>query len=209
MRKPTNKQVERLDALVTYDRQLFGFGISLAGIDEVGRGPLAGNVVAACVILPESPLVLVDDSKKLSAKRREVAFEEIMKIALFVGIGEATPEEIDTMNIKNATKCAMARAGKNAPATLCVVDAEKNLDLPYPQLSIIKGDATSYHVAAASIVAKVTRDAQMVELSKIYPGYGFETNMGYGTKAHVEALCKLGATPIHRKTFITKWSGEA
>ena len=207
MSQLTEKRIKRMHELVEYDRKVGAFGVSLAGMDEVGRGPLMGNVVAACVIMPEEPLILVDDSKKLSAKRRQTAYEQIMECALYIGIGEASPEEIDDINIKNATKLAMARAAEHVPASLCIVDAEKDLAVPFPILSIIKGDATSYHVAAASIIAKVTRDTQMLELAEKYPGYGWETNMGYGTKAHVEAICKLGPTPLHRKTFIRKWLG--
>ena len=209
MSKIMEKRLQRVQALVNYDKQFEAFGTTLAGMDEVGRGPLMGNVVAACVIMPKEPIFpWIDDSKKISAIKRELAYQQIMEHAKFIGIGQATPEEIDQINIKNATKLAMHRAAQNIPATLCIVDAEDNLDVPFKTLSIIKGDATSYNVAAASIVAKVTRDRQILEIAKKYPDYGFETNMGYGTKAHVEALCKIGITPYHRKTFVRKWSGE-
>lgn len=128
-----------------------------------------------------------------------------MKTAIYVGIGEATPEEIDRMNILNATKLAMERAAEKAPATLCIVDAVRDLYLPFPIMPVIKGDATSYHVAAASIVAKVTRDRQMIEYAKQYPEYGFDHNMGYGTAEHIAALKKYGATPQHRRSFIGKF----
>lgn len=201
--KPSEKRLTHLQDMVAFDRACPGFGVSLAGMDEVGRGPLAGNVVTACVILPDAPLhEWVDDSKKLSAKRREEVYEWIMKAALYVGIGQASPEEIDQMNILNATKLAMERAAEKAPANLCIVDAVSGLYLPFPIMPVIKGDATSYHVAAASIVAKVTRDRQMAEYAKIYPEYGFERNMGYGTAEHISALRKVGPTPIHRRSFI-------
>ena len=194
--------------MVAYDSTFPEFGSSLAGMDEVGRGPLVGNVVTACVILPSQPVLeWVDDSKKLSPARRNEVYEAILDCALYVGIGEATPEEIDTLNILGATRLAMTRAAEKAPATLCIVDAVKGLELPFPTLPLIKGDATSYHVAAASIVAKVTRDRQMEKLAETYPQYGFERNMGYGTAEHISALKKYGPTPFHRSTFIRHFIG--
>ena len=211
MPKPSAKRLAHFRELVAYDRQYGAFGVSLAGMDEAGRGPLVGNVVAACVIMPESPLYeWIDDSKKLSAVRREELYAQICESALYVGIGEATAEEIDGQNILRATRLAMERAAKDAPASLCIVDAVKGLSLPYPVSSIIKGDATSYHVAAASIVAKVTRDHQMLSYAQQYPQYGFERNMGYGTPQHIEALRRFGPTPKHRRTFIKHFvEGEA
>lgn len=207
--KPSEKRLAHLRDMVGYDQSHGGFGVSLAGMDEAGRGPLVGNVVAACVIMPEKPLYeWIDDSKKLSARRREELFEAILASALYVGIGQADPKEIDRMNILNATRLAMERAAANAPATLCIVDAVKGLNLPFPSLSIIKGDATSYHVAAASIVAKVTRDRQMSEYARLYPQYGFEHNMGYGTAQHITALRQYGPTPQHRRSFIGKFVQE-
>jgi len=203
MAKPSEKRLAHFRELVAYDQNQAGFGSALAGMDEVGRGPLAGNVVAACVIMPSEPLYeWIDDSKKLSAKRREELYEQILQTAVYVGVGEASPEEIDRMNILNATKLAMERAAEKAPASLCIVDAVRDLYLSFPILPIIKGDATSYNVAAASIVAKVTRDRQMAEYAKLYPQYGFERNMGYGTAEHIAALKQYGPTPIHRRTFI-------
>ena len=162
--------------------------------------------MTACVIMPSNPLYeWIDDSKKLSAKRREEMYERIMESALYVGIGEASAAEIDRMNILNATRLAMERAAEKAPATLCIVDAVRQLYLPFPTMPIIKGDSTSYNVAAASIVAKVTRDRQMAEYGKLYPQYGLERNMGYGTAEHIAALKQYGATPEHRKTFIGKF----
>ena len=201
--KPSEKRLEHLRKMLAFDQSFPGFGVSLAGMDEVGRGPLFGNVVTACVIMPESPVFeWIDDSKKLSAKRREEMYERIMESALYVGIGQATPAEIDSMNILNATKLAMERAADKAPATLCIVDAVRDLYLPFPIMPIIKGDSTSYNVAAASIVAKVTRDRQMAEFGRIYPQYGFERNMGYGTAEHIAALKEYGPLPEHRLSFI-------
>lgn len=208
--QPSEKRLKHFEELVAFDRLQGGFGVSLAGMDEVGRGPLVGNVVTACVIMPAEPLFCwMDDSKKLSAKKREELYKQIMGCALYVGVGQASPSEIDQYNILRATRLAMERAAKDAPATLCIVDAVKELKLPFPILSIIKGDATSYNVAAASIVAKVTRDRQMAELAAQYPGYGFERNMGYGTPEHIEALKRLGAIPQHRRSFIHHFIGEA
>lgn len=204
--KPSPKRMQHFQDMVAYDASHLGFGVSLAGMDEVGRGPLVGNVVTACVIMPSDPLFCwIDDSKKLSAPRREELYEQIMACAVYVGIGEATPQEIDRMNILNATRLAMERAAQDAPASLCIVDAVRDLHLPFPTMPIIKGDSTSYNVAAASIVAKVTRDRQMCEYAKLYPQYGFEHNMGYGTAEHIDALKRFGATPEHRRSFITKF----
>ena len=200
-----NRQ-ERLQELLTVDAPLFEQQIRFAGMDEAGRGPLAGNVVAACVIMPPAPLLpWVDDSKKLSQKRREMVYEEIQKIALFIGVGEATVEEIDEINILNATKNAMRRATKGACASLYLLDALEGLGLDGEERGIIHGDALSYSIAAASIVAKVTRDRQMFQLDALYPGYNFQKHKGYGTREHIQALKTLGACPAHRKTFIRKF----
>lgn len=210
MPKLSEKRMNHHLAMVAYDQSHLGFGATLAGMDEVGRGPLVGNVVTACVILPAEPLLpWVDDSKKLSAERREALYSQITQLALYIGVGEASPEEIDRMNILNATKLAMERAAQNAPATLCLVDAVRDLYLPFPIQSILHGDSLSYSIAAASIVAKVTRDRQMIEYAKLYPQYGFERNMGYGTPEHIAALRKFGPTPMHRRSFIKHFEGEA
>lgn len=175
----------------------------VAGIDEVGRGPLAGNVVTACVVMPKEPLLpWVDDSKKLSEARREKVFQEIMDIALYVGIGQATPEEIDEINILEATKKAMREAAAQVPADVFLIDAVTGLGLNGREVPIIKGDATSYAIAAASIVAKVTRDRQLIELDKQYPEYSFARNKGYGTAEHIAALKTMGPCPAHRRSFI-------
>lgn len=192
----------RLAELAAFDSQYRIMG-AVAGMDEVGRGPLAGNVVTACVIMPEAPLLLwVDDSKKLSESRREKVFEEIMRIAVYVGIGQVAPDEIDRINILQATKKAMEQAAEKVPADFFLIDAVHGLRLPGTEISIIKGDSLSYSIAAASIVAKVTRDRQMADMDKLYPEYGFIRNKGYGTREHIEALKKYGPCPIHRRSFI-------
>ena len=177
----------------------------IAGVDEVGRGPLAGPVVTAAVILPEDFDVLgVDDSKKLSPKRREELFDLIMEKAIAVSIGRREPEVIDEINILEATKAAMLDAirGLEIRPDHVLIDAVVLKGLDIPQTSIIKGDAKSVSIAAASIIAKVTRDREMIEMDEKYPGYAFASNKGYGTKAHYEGLKKHGPCPIHRKTFL-------
>ena len=194
-------RLARVRMLADHDAQYTG--LVVAGMDEAGRGPLVGNVVAACVVMPPEPLIpWVDDSKKLSESRREKVFQEIMDAALYVGIGQATPAEIDEINILQATKQAMRMAASQVPAELFLIDAVKDLGLQGREVPIIKGDATSYAIAAASIVAKVTRDRQMIELDRLYPAYGFARNKGYGTAEHIAALRELGPCPEHRRTFI-------
>ncbi len=188
---------------MAFDMQYQTGGLISAGMDEVGRGPLAGNVVTACVVMPAEPLIpWVDDSKKLSESRREKVFDEIMKKALYVGIGEVCPEEIDRINILEATRKAMRSAASSVPADLFLIDAVTKLGLRGREMPIIRGDASSYAIAAASIVAKVTRDRQMIELDRLYPEYGFARNKGYGTKEHIEALKRIGPCPVHRRSFI-------
>lgn len=182
----------------------------ICGIDEVGRGPLAGPVVAAAIVMPKEKIEGVKDSKKLTKKRREVLDGEIRAKALALGFGISSPQEIDEINIKEATIKAMEEAlatlRKTLEPDLVLVDAEKiHTDLEIEAL--IKGDDISYNIACASIVAKVFRDRLMEDYAKIYPGYSFETNMGYGTKAHREALAERGYTPIHRLSFLTKMEG--
>ena len=189
--------------LLAFDLPYKANGLVVAGMDEVGRGPLAGNVVTACVVMPEEPvLVWIDDSKKLSESRREKVFEEIMEHALYVGIGEVSPAEIDEINILQATRKAMRAAAAVIPADIFLIDAVTGLGLKGKEVPIIKGDASSYSIAAASIVAKVTRDRQMAELDKLFPEYGFARNKGYGTREHIEALKRFGPCPIHRRSFI-------
>lgn len=186
--------------LMDHDWQYVGV---VAGIDEVGRGPLAGNVVTACVVMPQEPVLpWIDDSKKLSESRREKVYQEIMDVALYVGIGQVSPEEIDRINILEATKKAMREAAAQVPADIFLIDAVTGLGLNGQEVPIIKGDATSYAIAAASIVAKVTRDRQMIELDQQYPAYGFARNKGYGTPEHVAALKEHGPCPAHRRSFI-------
>ena len=203
MSKLEDKRRERLQALVQTDLPLWEAGVRFAGMDEAGRGPLVGSVVAACVVMPKEPLLLwVDDSKKLSPQRRETLYDEIMAAALFVGVGQASAAEIDEYNILEATKMAMRRAAENAPADVFLIDAVRGLGLPGEERGIIHGDALCYSIAAASIIAKVTRDRQMEELDRMYPGYGFAKHKGYGTAQHIAALKELGPCPEHRKTFI-------
>ncbi len=184
----------------------------IACIDEVGRGCLCGPVTAAAVILPEGLLLEeVNDSKKLSPKKRERLYDVIEREAVAIGIGEVSHEEIDRINIKNATKKAMLLAIENLQTPLgekvvpdyLLIDAE-TLETGLPQEGIIQGDSKVQGIAAASIMAKVTRDRQLVVLSEKYPGYGFEKHKGYGTKFHREALLKSGPTPIHRRSFLKK-----
>ncbi len=197
-----NKRLAHAQALMAYDGPYRMAGI-VAGMDEAGRGPLAGSVVTACVIMPEEPLLpWVDDSKKLSEARREKVFDEIMDIALCVGIGEVSPEEIDRINILEATKQAMRQAAGQVGADIFLIDAVRGLGLKGREVPVIHGDALSYSIAAASIIAKVTRDRQLRELDLLYPGYGFAKNKGYGTAEHIAALQKLGPCPAHRRTFI-------
>ncbi|HEM5332698.1 TPA: ribonuclease HII [Streptococcus suis] len=194
----------RLEAMLSYERALYENGVEfIAGIDEVGRGPLAGPVVAAAVILPKGCKIrYLNDSKKIPKSKHEAIYQEVMERAVAVGVGIKDAAVIDQINIYEATKLAMLEAlGQlsQEPEHL-LIDAMK-LDTPLPQTSIIKGDANSLSIAAASIVAKVTRDKMMADYDKEFAGYGFAKNAGYGTAEHLEGLNKLGITPIHRKTF--------
>ncbi|HFI0218128.1 TPA: ribonuclease HII [Streptococcus suis] len=194
----------RLEAMLSYEKALYENGVDfIAGIDEVGRGPLAGPVVAAAVILPKGCKIrYLNDSKKIPKSKHEAIYEEVIERAVAVGVGIKDAAVIDQVNIYEATKLAMLEAlGQlsQEPEHL-LIDAMK-LDTPIPQTSIIKGDANSLSIAAASIVAKVTRDKMMADYDKEFSGYGFAKNAGYGTAEHLEGLNKLGITPIHRKTF--------
>ena len=174
-----------------------------AGMDEAGRGPLMGPVVTACVVMPPEPLLCwVDDSKKLSEKRREAVFEEIMACALHVGVGMASAAEIDAINILEATRLAMWRAAETVPADFCLIDAVQDVGLTCLELPVVRGDAQSYAIAAASIVAKVTRDRLIREMDARWPVYGFARNKGYGTAEHIAALRQYGPCPEHRRSFI-------
>lgn len=187
-----------------FETELYNNGINfIAGIDEVGRGPLVGPVVTAAVILPKDFYdERINDSKKLTEKKRELLYDVIMENAISVGIGISSEDVIDEINILNATKRAMLEAVNNLnvkPEHLLIDAVKLNTDIP--QTSIIKGDAKSESIAAASIIAKVTRDRMMVELDKIHPEYDFKHNKGYGTKKHIEAIRKYGIIKEHRKTF--------
>ena len=178
---------------------------AVCGVDEAGRGPLSGPVCAAAVILPRGLIIEgLNDSKKLTAKKREKLFDVIIQKAVAYGIGLASPEEIDTINILNADMLAMKRAieALQIPADFALVDGNIARDLPIPAVPVIKGDALSYSIAAASVLAKVTRDRLCLEDDKIYPEYGFAKHKGYGTKDHMDALRRLGPSPIHRKSFL-------
>lgn len=205
---------QRLMDMQVYENDLRRKGhIYIAGVDEVGRGPLAGPVVAAAVVLPSDFDVLgVDDSKKLTEKKREALYDIIIEKALCYGIGRMDNLVIDEINILEATKLAMAQAIENADIMLrqrlggdidfVLFDAMEIGAVKKPQMSLIKGDSKSLSIAAASIVAKVTRDREMIRLDEVYSGYGFASNKGYGTKAHYEGLRAQGMTPIHRKSFL-------
>lgn len=200
------KERARLEAMRSYEREYDGKYI--CGIDEVGRGPLAGPVVAGAVILPKDCEILwVNDSKKLSEKKREALYDEIMAKAVATGIGMASPARIDEINILNATYEAMRMAIEQLKVRPEVLlnDAVTIPKVDIFQVPIIKGDEKSVSIAAASIIAKVTRDRLMVEYDGVIPGYDFASNKGYGTKRHIEGLRELGPSPIHRMTFIGKY----
>ncbi len=195
---------ERLFKLTEYERPLWEQGIRLGGVDEAGRGPLAGPVMAACVVLPKEPLLEgINDSKKLSEKKREALFESIMELALGVGIGVCDEKVIDDINIRQATLQAMRMAAQKAGADFLLVDGVDKaiLSAEVPQVLIPGGDALSYLIGAASIVAKVKRDAFMRRLDEEFPQYGFAKNKGYGTKEHIEAIKKYGLCKYHRRSF--------
>ena len=206
-KRELQKQVDedlRLEKMLTYEKELYAQGIQLiAGVDEVGRGPLAGPVVAAAVILPKNCKIPgLNDSKKIPKSKHQAIYQAVLDQAISVGIGVKDNHVIDRVNIYEATKLAMLEAIQELdpqPQHL-LIDAMK-LDLPISQTSIIKGDANSLSIAAASIVAKVTRDQMMVAYDQEYPGYDFAQNAGYGTTKHLEGLEKQGVTPIHRRSF--------
>ena len=195
---------ERLEGMLTYEKECYARGMELiAGVDEVGRGPLAGPVVAAAVILPKACKIPgLNDSKKIPKSKHKEIYEAVLQNAIAIGIGVKDNQVIDQVNIYEATKLAMMEAiGQLEPQPQhLLIDAMK-LDLPISQTSIIKGDANSLSIAAASIVAKVTRDQMMEEFDKEYPGYDFAKNAGYGTANHLAGLDQLGVTPIHRRSF--------
>lgn len=205
----TEKEDKRLEEMLTYEKELYNKGImSIAGIDEAGRGPLCGPVVAAAVILkPGDKIAYVNDSKKLSEKRREELFKEIYERAVAVSVGIVDEKIIDEINILEATRLAMKKAvdGLEVSPEYVLVDAEKKVPIDVPYLPIIKGDAKSESIAAASIIAKVTRDHIMYELDKQYPEYDLAKNKGYGTAKHIAGIKEYGLTDIHRKSFCKKF----
>lgn len=204
------KELSRTNAMKKYEREYASFSY-LCGIDEVGRGPLAGPVVAGAVILPKDcDILYLNDSKQLSEKKREELYDVIMEKALAIGLGLVSPERIDEINILQATYEAMRQAIDNLKykPDLLLNDAVTIPGVPIKQVPIIKGDAQSISIAAASIIAKVTRDRLMVEYDQVYPEYGFASNKGYGAKAHIEAIKKYGPTPIHRRSFIGNFWSE-
>lgn len=196
---------QRIEGLLKEEKELWGKGfLYVAGLDEVGRGPLAGPVMTAACILPARfDLPGLNDSKKLSESKREKLYEQIKSQALGYAIGSAEPAEIDVLNILQATKLAMKRAIESLKIRpqFLLIDALELPQIKIPQRGIIKGDERSASIAAASILAKVTRDRWMTELHKIYPEYGFDRNKGYGTKEHIEALNLYGPCPLHRRSF--------
>ena len=206
-KRELQKQVDedlRLEKMLAYEKELYAQGIDLiAGVDEVGRGPLAGPVVAAAVILPKACKIPgLNDSKKIPKSKHKEIYEAVLQNAVAIGIGIKDNQVIDQVNIYEATKLAMMEAiGQLEPQPQHLLIDAMRLDLPIPQTSIIKGDANSLSIAAASIVAKVTRDQMMEEFDCEYPGYDFTQNAGYGTANHLAGLDKLGVTPIHRRSF--------
>ena len=206
-KRELQKQVDedlRLEKMLAYEKELYAQGIDLiAGVDEGGRGPLAGPVVAAAVILPKACKIPgLNDSKKIPKSKHKEIYEAVLQNAIAIGIGIKDNQVIDQVNIYEATKLAMMEAiGQLEPQPQHLLIDAMRLDLPIPQTSIIKGDANSLSIAAASIVAKVTRDQMMEEFDCEYPGYDFTQNAGYGTANHLAGLDKLGVTPIHRRSF--------
>ena len=208
----TEKESIRLDNLKRFEQNLYDEGNKLiCGIDEAGRGPLAGPVVVGAVVMkPDSKLEWVNDSKKVTEKRREILYDRIIEESLAWGVGIVSWDEIDDLNILNATKKGLTIALKQvvdklqAKPDIVLVDALREIDtLGIPYQSIIKGDATCYSIACSSIIAKVTRDRIMREYDDAFPEYGFAKHKGYGTKEHIEAIKKFGPCLIHRKSFIT------
>ena len=201
------KEIERLSILKQMEMKLYEEGIeTICGIDEAGRGPLAGPVVVAAVIMPKDSMIEgVNDSKKISEKKREALYERIIEEAISYAVGIIDQKEIDEINILNAPKKGLTLAikGLETKPERILVDALTNIDTCHiPYTSIIKGDAKSYSIASASIIAKVTRDRIMREWDEIYPQYGFEKHKGYGTKAHIEAIKENGICPLHRLSFV-------
>jgi len=204
------KEFERIAAMYAFERKAYEEGCKfVAGVDEAGRGPLAGPVVAAVVILPENAFIHgLNDSKKLTPKQRESLYDEIIEKAVAFSIGIVDEKQIDSINILNATKAAMEKAisSLKPQPDILFIDAMELENIKIRQVSIIKGDSRSASIAAASIIAKVTRDRMIDELDEVYPQYGFKKHKGYGTKEHIEAIKKYGICPIHRISFTKKFT---
>lgn len=199
------KELERLEQMKVFEKKYAPSYSVICGIDEAGRGPLAGPVVAGACILPaDAQILYLNDSKQLRAAKREVLYDEICEKAVAYGVGIVSPERIDEINILQATYEAMRKAveAMGVMPELLLVDAVTIPDISVKQVGIVKGDAKSVSIAAASILAKVTRDRLMVELDELYPQYGFRQNKGYGSAAHIQAIKEFGASPVHRSTFI-------
>ncbi len=207
------EEQKRLLEMRKFEDTLMGAGYNnIAGVDEAGRGPLAGDVFAAAVILPPDFLPEgLNDSKKLSEKKREKLYDVITENAIAYAVGRASAEEIDDINILQATYEAMRRAvaGLSVKPDYVLIDGNPVTDMPFLHASIVKGDSLSLSIAAASIIAKVSRDRYMMEMDAQFPGYGFGVHKGYGTKAHKEAVWEHGPCPIHRRSFLKKWYGGA
>ena len=201
---------EKLERLTQIERELWRAGHVVGGIDEVGRGPLAGPVVTACVSIPMDRLVPgVDDSKKLSEKRREALYPLLLEAADYAETCFIGPETIDGINILNATRRAMETCAAGFGGSILLIDAVQGLSLPCEARALVHGDALSYMIGAASVVAKVTRDRYMIEMDAQYPMYGFSRNKGYGTAEHIAAIRQYGPCPLHRRSFIGKILEEA
>lgn len=201
------KELERLTELKKIEEEIYESGVeTICGIDEAGRGPLAGPVVVAAVIMPKDSMIEgVNDSKKVSEKKREILYDQIINEAISYSVGIIDQKEIDEINILNATKKGLTTAIKELKVKpqRIIVDALEHIDTcKIPYTSIIKGDAKCYSIAAASIIAKVTRDRIMRQWAEVYPDYGFEKHKGYGTAAHIAAIKKYGLTPLHRLSFV-------
>jgi ribonuclease HII len=204
--KKHQSELLRVKKLNSYEDYYYSQGLgAIGGIDEVGRGPLAGPVVAACVVLPQNTFIpYINDSKKLSAAKREEIYTYIKQKAIHIGLGCVDNKAIDEINILNATYEAMRQAISQIPSPgILLIDAVRVPGINIPQHPIISGDSLSISIAAASIIAKVTRDSMMCAYAKKYPGYDFESNKGYGTKKHLSGIKQFGLCPIHRKSFLS------
>ena len=208
--KMKENEIERLDNMLVFENEAYKKGYEfVCGVDEAGRGPLCGPVVAAAVILPKNAHIEgVNDSKKLSEKKRDKLFDDIMENAVAVGIGMSDVEVIEKINILGATKEAMKEAisNLNIKPDYVLIDGNQDINIDIDRQTVVSGDARSESIAAASIIAKVTRDRMLKQYDEMYPEYGFAKHKGYGTKAHIEAIKEYGLTPIHRPSFCTKFT---